>query len=87
MKPTDAYLIVAGEYEDRQILAVLAVEAEAHAFADDHNLRHQPRPGFWAAVEPVDFYAPGWCPAPRAVLDGDVVDVRADPPERPELIP
>jgi len=87
MKPTDAYLIVAGEYEDRQILAVLAVEAEAHAFADDHNLRHQPRPGFWAEVEAVDFYAPGWRPAPRAVLDGDVVDVRADPPERPELIP
>jgi len=78
MKPTDAYLIVAGEYEDRH---VLAVEAEAQAFADDHNLRTQPRPGFWAEVEPVDFYPAGWRPAPRQVLDGDVVDVLADPPE------
>jgi len=38
----------------------------------------------------VEFYAAGWRPAPREVLDGDVVDVhpdRPERPERPELIP
>jgi hypothetical protein len=85
-----AYLVVAGEYDDYRVIAVLAVEAEAHAFADDHNLHTQPRRGFWAEVEPVEFYAAGWRPAPREVLDGDVVDVhpdRPERPERPELIP
>ncbi len=80
MRPVTAYLVAAGEYEDRQVIAVLAVEAEAHAFADDHNLRTRPRPGFWTEVEPVDFYPPGWRPAPRD-LDGEVVDVHAHPPE------
>jgi len=87
MRPTTAYLVTCGEYDDYRVLAVLAVESEAHAFADDHNLRTQRRPGFWAEVEPVDFHAASWRPAPREVLDGEVVDVHSDRPERPELIP
>ncbi len=74
-----AYLVLAGEYEDRQVIAVLAVEAEARAFADDFNLRTRPRPHDWARAEPVGFYGPGWRPAPREVLGGEVIDVRTEP--------
>lgn len=79
-----AYVVVAGEHDnDYAVIAVLAVETEAHAFADDYYLRAQPRPGLWVEVGPVEFYAAGWRPAPREVLDGDVVLQ----PHRPELIP
>lgn len=71
------WLVVAGEYEDMVVIAVLEDPEEAQSYADDYNLRTRPTRDQWARLEgQAEVHRRGWRPLPREldVLNAEVID-------------
>lgn len=75
IRPSIAYLMTRGVYDEYRVLAVFTEQRGAQEFTDYHNLTAERySANDKAQVEEIDLYGPGWRRPPTEVLDGEVAD-------------
>lgn len=75
IRPSIAYLVTRGSYDEYRVLAVFTEQVGAQEFTDHTNLTTERYSADDKAhIEEIDLYGTGWRRPTTDVLDGEVID-------------